>query len=158
MRGRGLVDVGEAHALHRVEVVQVTPELLEAVRGRKRLDIIAEVVLAEFAGAIAEIEQELRNRRRAGPQPGRAAGQLRRDHARTKRMHAGEEGVATGSAALLGVICHEDRAFVSDAVDVRRLPDHQAAMVNARLHDADVVTHDEEDVGLLRRAARSPGC
>src|SRR5215469_5420723 len=27
--GRGLVDVGEAHALHRVEVVEVAPELLE---------------------------------------------------------------------------------------------------------------------------------
>ena len=34
--GRRLVDVGEAHALHRVEVVQVAPELLEAVRRRQR--------------------------------------------------------------------------------------------------------------------------
>ena len=34
--GRGLVDVGEAHALHRVEVIEVAPELLEAVRGRQR--------------------------------------------------------------------------------------------------------------------------
>ena len=28
-------------------------------------------------------------------------------------------------------------------------PDHQAAVIDARLHDADVVTHDEEDVGFL---------
>src|SRR3954467_6873873 len=74
-------------------------------------------------------------------------------------MHAGEEGVAPGSAALLGVIVHEDRTFVSDAIDVGRLTDHQAAVIDARLHDADVVAHDEQDVGLLfllrgRRQAR----
>src|SRR6516162_4400608 len=63
-------------------------------------------------------------------------------------MHAGEEGVAPGGAALLGVVGHEDRAFVADLIDVRRLADHQAAVVDARLHPADVVTHDEEDVGL----------
>ena len=101
--GRGLVDVREAHALHRVEVVQVAPVFLEAVRGRQRVGVVAEMVLAELAGVVAEIEQELGERRRAGPQIGRAAGQLRRDHAGAQRMHAGEEGVAAGRAALLGV-------------------------------------------------------
>ena len=149
--GRGLVDVGEAHTLHRVEVVQVAPELLEAVRGRQRVGVIAEMVLAELAGVVAEIEQELGDRRRAGTQIGRAAGQLRRDHAGAQRMHAGEEGVAAGGAALLGIVVREDRAFLADAIDVGRLPDHQAAVIDARLHDADVVAHDEEDVGLLLR-------
>ena len=51
----------------------------------------------------------------------------------------------------LGHVVHEDRAFVADAIDVRRFANHQAAMVDARLHPADVVTHDEKDVGLLRR-------
>ena len=36
-----------------------------------------------------------------------------------------------------------------DAVDVGRFADHQAAMVDARLHPADVIAHDEHDVGLL---------
>ena len=57
--GRGLVDVGEAHALHRIEVIQVAPEFLEAVRGRQRVGVVAEMVLAELAGVVAEIEQEL---------------------------------------------------------------------------------------------------
>ena len=152
---RGLVDVGEAHPLHRVQVVEVAPELLEAVRRRQRLGVVAQVVLAELAGVVAEIEQELGERRRAGPQLGRAAGQLRRDHAGAQRMHAGEEGVAPGGAALLGVVVHEDRALVADAVDVRRLPDHQAAVVDARLHPADVVAHDEQDVGFLLRRRRT---
>ena len=46
-----------------------------------------------------------------------------------------------------------------DAVDVGRFPDHQAAVVDARLHPADVVAHDEEDVGLgcvARMPAGSP--
>ena len=157
--GRGLVDVGEAHALHRVEVIEVAPEFLEAVRGRQRVGVVAEMVLAELAGVVAEIEQELGDRRRAGPQIGRAAGQLRRDHAGAQRMHAGEEGVAARRAALLGVVVHEHRAFVADAIDVRRLADHQAAMVDARLHPADVVAHDEEDIGLsVPAVVRSPAC
>jgi hypothetical protein len=64
-------------------------------------------------------------------------------------MHACEESIAPRRAALLGVISHEDRAFVPDAVNVGGFPDHQAAVVDARLHPADVVAHDEEDVGLL---------
>ncbi len=76
--GWGLVDVREAHALHRIEVIQVAPEFLEAVRGRQRVGVIAEMVLAELAGVVAEIEQEFGERRGAGPQIGRAAGQLRR--------------------------------------------------------------------------------
>ena len=149
-----LVDVGEAYALHRVEVVQVTPELLETVRSRQRLDIVAEVILAELAGVVALVEQKLRDRRRAGPQPGRAAGQLRRNHARAQRMHAGEEGVAAGGAALFGVVSHEERAIVADTVDVWRFADHQPTMIDARLHDADVVAHDEQDVGLAGRRLR----
>ena len=44
-----------------------------------------------------------------------------------------------------------------DAVDVGRLADHQAAVVDARLHPADVVAHDEQDVGLLLLGGRRSG-
>ena len=63
-------------------------------------------------------------------------------------MHAGKEGIAPGGAALLGVVVGELRAFLTDLVDVRRLSDHQALMVDTWLHPADVVTHDKEDIGL----------
>ena len=94
--GRGLVEVGEAHALHRIEVVQVTPVFLEAVRRRQRVGVVAEMVLTELAGVVAEIEQELGDRGRAWAQIGRAARKLRRNHASAQRMHAGEEGIAAG--------------------------------------------------------------
>ena len=130
-------------------MIEIAPELVEAVRGRQRVGVVAEVVLAELASVVAEIAQEPRERRGAGPQVGRAARQLRRDHAGAQRMHAGEEGIAPRRAALLGVVVGELRALETDAVDVGRFPDHKALMVDARLHPADVVAHDEEDVGLL---------
>ena len=151
MHARALVDVGEAHALHRIEVIQVAPELLEAVRGRQCVGVVAEMILAELAGVVTEIEQELGKRRGARLQIGRATRQLRGDHAGAQRVHAGEEGVPACRAALLGVIGHEDRAFVADAIDVGRFADHQATMVDARLHPTNVVTHDEENVGLAGR-------
>ena len=63
--GRRLVDVREAHLLHGVEVVQVAPVLLEAVRRRQRGGMVAQVVLAELAGGVAKIEQEFGDRRGA---------------------------------------------------------------------------------------------
>src|SRR5215510_10085653 len=54
-----LVDVGEAHRLHGVEVVEVAPELLETVRGRQGRGVIAQVVLAELAGIVAKVDQKL---------------------------------------------------------------------------------------------------
>jgi hypothetical protein len=80
---------------------------------------------------------------------------LRRNHARAQRRHAGEEGGATGRAALLGVIGHEFRTFLTDAVDVGRFPNHQALVVNARLHPADVIAHDKENVRLFARRLRN---
>ncbi len=162
--GRALVDVGEAHALHGVEVIEVAPEFLEPVCGRQGFGGISEMVLAELACRVAEIIQEPGEVRRAGPQIGRASGNFRQDHADAHRLHAGDERSAASRAALLGIVRHEFRTFVADAIDVRRFADHQALVVDARLHPADVVAHDEQDVGLLRflglcrrmRAAKGP--
>ncbi len=147
--GRRLVDVGEAHPLHGVEVIQVAPELLEAVCRWQRCRFIAEVVLAELAGVVAEIQQEFCQRGRARQQRTGGTRKLRHDHARPQRMHAGEECSATRRAALLGIIGHEPRAFIREAVDVGRLPNHEALMVSTHVHDADVVAHDEQYVGLV---------
>src|SRR6266478_9716230 len=107
------------------------------------------MVLAELARAVAQIVEERGERWCAGAQGGWAARELRRDHARAQRIHAREEGVAPGGAALLSVIGHKHRAFVRNPVDVWRFPDHQAAMIAARLHPADVIAHDEQDIGFL---------
>jgi hypothetical protein len=51
-------------------VIEITPVLLETVRGRQRIGMVAEMVLAELAGVVAEIDQELGERRRARSQIG----------------------------------------------------------------------------------------
>ena len=51
----------------------------------------------------------------------------------------------------MAYIVHKDRALLPDPVDVGRLTYHQTAMIDARLHPADVVTHDEEDVRFTLR-------
>ncbi len=148
--GRGLVDVGEANALHGVQVVEVTPEFLEAVRRRQRCRVVTQVVLAEFAGGVAQIEQELGQRRRSRLQEGRAAGQLWRNHAGAQRRHAGEERDAPSRTALLGVVGRHLRTFTGDAVDVGRgIGKGIALRIGADIHQADIVAHDEHDVGLL---------
>ena len=67
--------------------------------------------------------------------------------------HARNEGSTPSRAALLGVISHELCAFVADAVDVGRFADRQALVIDARLHPADVIAHDEENI---RAAWASP--
>src|SRR5262249_57053476 len=85
---RGLVDIEKAHLLHRIQVIQVAPELLEAMRGRQRVGVVTEMVLAELAGVVAEVHQELGECRRAGPQVGRATGELRRERFRPRRRYS----------------------------------------------------------------------
>ena len=75
--GWSLVDVREAHLLHRVEVIEIAPEFLKAIGRRQRLGVIAQVVLAELCGRIAQVEKRPGDGRRAGPQPSRASRQLR---------------------------------------------------------------------------------
>ena len=53
LHGRGAVDVGEAHLLHRVQVVEIAPILLEAVRRRQCRGMVTQVVLAELASGVA---------------------------------------------------------------------------------------------------------
>ena len=79
-------------------------------------------------------------------------------HARAKRIHAGNEGIAPRGAALHTEVIHEDRAFIGDTVYVWRAPDHQASVVAAWLHKAYVVGHDEEDVRFLFLRLKESGC
>ena len=79
---------------------------------------------------------------------------MRRDHAGAQWGHAGEEGVAPGRAALLGVVAHEPGALVANAVNVGRFAETQTSLVADDLHPADVVAHDEQDVRLLLLGGR----
>src|ERR1700733_11795037 len=68
LHGRRRIDIREADLLHRVEMIKITPVFLEAMRGRKRRRMVAEVVFAKLAGVVTEVEKELGKRRCAGLQ------------------------------------------------------------------------------------------
>jgi len=65
------------------------------------------------------------------------------------RALAGDKRGPAGSARLLAVIVGEDRPFIGDTVDVGRPVAHLAAVIGADVPIADIVCHNDEDVGLL---------
>ena len=127
--------------MHCVEVIQVTPVFLEAVRCGQRFRVVAQMVLAELAGAVAQIVQNLGDCRRTGSQIGGTSGQLRGNHARAQWIHSGDKGVAPGCAALHGIVGREHPALLCETVDVGCFTKPYAAVVNAHLHPADVIAH-----------------
>ena len=91
----------------------------------------------------------------AAGKPDRRAGLADRGHAGADRQLAGDEVGAARRAARLGVVVGEQHALGGDLVEVRRAARHHAAVVGADVPDADVVAHDDDDVGpLLRRRLR----
>ena len=152
-----------AGVFHRVEVIEIAVELIEAVHRRQELVQVAQVVLAELTGGVAHRLQRGGDGRRLGRHSDRRAGLADRGQPRADRQLAGDEVGASRRAARLGVVVGEQHALGGELVEVRRSARHQAAVVGADVPDADVVAHDHDDVGLLlllcgcRRARRHHG-
>ena len=102
-----------------VQVVEVAEEFVEAMHRGQELVAVAEVVLAELAGHVAERLQEVGDGRVFGLQALGRAGQPDLQQAGAHRALAGDEGGAAGGAGLLAVIVGEDPAFLRQPVDVR---------------------------------------
>ena len=134
-----------------VEVIEVAVELVEAVHGRQVLVLVAEMVLAELAGRIAERLEQFGDR---GVLRGPAdVGTGHADLAHASAVHAlsADERRAAGSTALLTVGVGEPHALVGDAVDVRGAVTHQAVAVATEIADSDVVAPDHQDVRFAVR-------
>ena len=150
-----LLRVGRVRGvLHRVEVIEVAEELVEAVDGRQELVEIAEVVLAELARGIAHGLERRGNGHRLCGQPDGRTGLADRGHAGADRQLAGDEGCAARRAARLGVVIGEAHPLGRELVEIRRPPGHHPLVVGADVEPADVVAHDDDDVGLVRRQCR----
>ena len=137
-----------------VEVVEVSQELVEPVHCGQMLVEVALVVFAKLAGGVA-LALEHGGHRHVGLLPAfLRAGQANLQHAVAQRAGAANEGRATGGAALLGIVIREADALLGDAVDVRRLVAHHATAIVADVLVADVVSPNNEDIGLLVRSVR----
>ncbi len=137
-----------------VQVVEVAEELVEPVHGRQVRVAVAQVVLAELAGGVALLLEQVGDGGRPVRYALRGARHADGEQAGAERVLAEDERSAARRAALLGVGVREQRPFLRDAVDVRRLVAHHAEVVGADVVDADVITPDHEDVGLLVRRLR----
>ena len=82
------------------------------------------------------------------------AGLADRRQAGAQRNFAGDEVGAARRAACLGVVVGEQHAFGGELVEVRRLAGHDAPVIGADVEPADIVTHDDEDVGRPARCCR----
>ena len=132
-----------------VEVIEAADELIKAVHGRQMFIAVPLMILAELARGIA-LALKHRRHRAVGLLPAFfRAGHTDFGHARTNGHRAADECRSPRRATLLGIVIGEGHAFVRDAVDVRRLVAHHAAVVVADVPGADVVAPDAEDVRLF---------
>ncbi len=135
--------------LFRVEVIEIAEELVEAVIGRQVLVPVAKMVLAELAGGIAVVLQQIGDGRAPLRYAVIGAGHADGQKTRSERVLPEDERRASGRAALLGVVVREQRAFLGDAIDVGRLVPHHAQVVGADVAPSHVVAPDHQDVRLF---------
>jgi hypothetical protein len=114
----------------------------KAMHGRQVLVAVAEVVLAELTGGVAESFEKLRDRWVLKTQAER--GSRRADLRKTgaDRRLTGNERCASRGTALLPVKVGEHRAFPGNPVDVRGSVPHDTVIVGADIEPADVVGHE----------------
>ncbi|MCY1294963.1 hypothetical protein D9M70_442830 [compost metagenome] len=143
-----------------IEVVEVAVELVEAVHRRQVRVVVSQVVFAELASTIASLLEHFGKARRARLDPQLVARQADGGHARPDGVLAGDECRAARRARRLRIVVGEADAFHTDAVDVRRGVAHGAHAIGADVLPANVVTPDDEDVGLAMRGLLSlrQGC
>jgi hypothetical protein len=136
-------------------MVEDAVELVEAVHGGQVFVAVAEMVLADLRSGIAVGLEEFGNGRILVLDTLLCRGQADGQKTGAEWRLPEDEGGTPGRAGLLGIVIGEQRAFLGDAVDVRRAPAHHPSMVGADVPDADIVGHDHHDVWpLLRRWRR----
>jgi hypothetical protein len=78
--------------------------------------------------------------------------------ASAERYFASDEIGATRRAAGLGVIVGKQQALRGELVEVWSFTGHHTAVVGPDVEPADVIAHDDEDIGFLVRRLRRIGC
>ena len=111
--------VGMGGIFHRIQVIEVAEELIEAVDGRQELVEVAQVVLAELARGIAHRFEDRRDGRRLRGMPIGRTRLADGRHSRADRQLPGDEVGTSGRAARLGVIVGEQHPLGGQLVEVR---------------------------------------
>jgi hypothetical protein len=131
-----------------VEVIEIAEELIETMHCWQMLVAVAKMVLAKLAGGVAEVLQELCNRRILGTKAQRRSRHTNLRQTGPDWCLARDEGSPSSSATLLAVEVREHGTFASDTIDVRCPISHDAVVVAAHIEPADIVGHYEKNIGL----------
>jgi hypothetical protein len=130
-------------------VIEVAEKLIESMHGRQELVPVAEMVLAELAGGIAEWLEHFGNGGVFWLKSDGSAGHSDFGQAGAERVLAADEGRTSSGAALLAVVVGEGDAFLGDAVDVWRPVAHHTPAEVADIPGADVIAPEDQDIRLL---------
>jgi hypothetical protein len=134
---------------HRVEMIEIAEELVEAVNGRQELIEITEMVLAELSCGVAHGLQHRGNSGRSSGQADGRASLANRGHAGAYRKFTRDEVRSASRATCLGIVVGEEHAFGRELVEIGCPASHHAAIVGSDIPDADVIGHNDDDVGFL---------
>jgi hypothetical protein len=121
------------------------------VQRRQEFVQIAEMVLAELAGCVAERFERCGKRAGLVRDSDIGAGLADCRQACAERNLAGDEIGAAGRAARFSVVVGEAHAIGGELVEIRRLAGHDALVIGADVEPADIVAHDDQDVRLTPR-------
>ena len=130
-------------------MVKEAEELVEPVLGGQKFVLVAQVVLAELTGGVAQRLQQLGDGGIFVLQADIGSRHPHLAQAGAEDALAGDEGRTPRGAALLAVTIGEHDSFVGDAVDIRRLVAHHAVAVGADVPHADVIAPDDQNVRFL---------
>jgi hypothetical protein len=119
------------------------------VDGGQELVLVAEMILAELAGDIAQRLEQLGDRRVLGTQALVGARQPHLGQPGADRRLPGDERGPPGGAALLAVPVGEHGPFSGHAVDVGSAIPHDAQIVGTDVVPPDIVAPEDQDVRLL---------
>ena len=133
---------------HGVEVVENSIEFVEAVHCREVLVAVAEMVFADLRAGVTHRLEQLGDGRIFILQALLGCGSPTLETG-AKGGLTKDEGGASSGAGLLAVVVGEECAFAGDAVDVRGASAHHTAVISADIPGADIVGHDDDDVGFL---------
>src|SRR5262249_7605688 len=71
------------------------------------------------------------------------------EQAGSEWMLSRDEGRPPGGTRLLPIVVGEERSFPCDAVNIRRSSTHHASVIGTDVPDANVIGHDDEDIGFF---------
>src|SRR5262249_12760415 len=142
--------------LHCIEVIEIPEELIEAVQRRQELIEVAQMVLAELAGGVTHGFQHGGNSRRGIRHADRRASLTDSSQSSADREFAGDEVRTTRRAARFGIIIGTSDRLRRQPIEVGGSTSNYSWIVDADVCPADVVPHDEDNVGplLLLRGSR----